>query len=338
MARYNLAITLPLLYHKCTFERAMQRRMKEVSQGNRPKRKPLRREQKVLLAVAMVFVVYIFAFCYVPIAGWGLSVFRYKPAFGLNFAKQKFVGLDNFVRIWNERSEVLRVLRNTLALSALGLICSPLPMILAILFSELRSKKYMSFVQTVTTFPNFISWIIVYGVCYTIFSNTGVWANAVYALTGQKQVMGFLSNVNTAWGFQTFLGQWKSLGWNAIIYCAAIAGIDDTLYEAAKIDGANRFQQIWHVTLPGLKDTFFVLFLLSISNILSSGFDHYFVFNNPMVSDKLMVLDLWTYQLGIGQADYSYSIAVGIIKTFVSLILLFTANGISKKIRGYSIV
>ena len=107
---------------------------------------------------------------------------------------------------------------------------------------------------------------------------------------------------------------------------------------AAKGAVVNRFQQIWHVTLPGLKDTFFVLFLLSISNILSSGFDHYFVFNNPMVSDKLMVLDLWTYQLGIGQADYSYSIAVGIIRTFVSLILLFTANGISKKIRGYSIV
>ena len=100
-----------------------------MSQGNRPKRKPLRRERKVLLAVAMVFMVYIFAFSYVPIAGWELSMFRCKAAFGLNFAKQKFVGFDNFVRIWNERSEVLRVLRNTLALSALGLICSPLLMI-----------------------------------------------------------------------------------------------------------------------------------------------------------------------------------------------------------------
>ena len=304
----------------------------------RRKRKPLRKEQKILLALAVVFMVYIFAFCYVPIAGWALSLFKYKPAYGLNFAKQKFVGFDNFVRLWNERSEVLRVLRNTLALSGLSLLCTPLPMLLAIMFSELRSKKFLRVAQTVTTFPNFISWIIVYGVSYPIFSNTGVWAKAVYALTGVKQTIGFLGNPDTAWVFHILLNQWKGLGWSSIIYCAAIAGIDETLYEAARIDGANRIQQIWHVTLPGLRDTFLVLLLLDVSNILSSGFDHYFVFYNPMVSDTLMVLDLWTYRLGIAQADYSFSIAAGIVKTFVSLILLFSANAVSKKIRGYSIV
>lgn len=304
----------------------------------RRKRKKLRKEQMILLALAGVFMAYIFAFAYVPIAGWALSLFKYKPAYGLDFTRQKFVGLDNFVRLWNERREVFRVLRNTLALSGLSLLCTPLPMLLAIMFSELRSKKFLRVAQTMTTFPNFISWIIVYGVCYTIFSNSGVWAQMVYALTGHKQVIGFLGDPDTAWIFHTLLRQWKGLGWSSIIYCAAIAGIDETLYEAARIDGANRLRQIWHVTLPGLRDTFLVLLLLDISNILSSGFDHYFVFYNPMVADTLMVLDLWTYRLGIAQADYSFSIAAGIVKTFVSLILLFSANTVSKKIRGYSIV
>lgn len=302
------------------------------------RRKPWRKEQKILFALASVFALYIFAFCYVPIAGWALAFFKYKPAFGLNFAKQKFLGFDNFIRLWKERSEVIRVTKNTLVLSVLGLLCSPLPMVLAIMFSEIRNKKYLRFVQTVTTFPNFISWIIIFGVSYTIFSNSGVWATLVYAITGEKQMIGFLGNPDTAWGFHTVLGQWKGLGWSSIIYCAAIAGIDETLYEAAKIDGATRIRQIWHVTLPGLRDTFLVLLLLSISSLLSSGFDHYFVFYSPMVSDTLMVLDLWVYRLGVAQADYSFAIAAGIVKSAVSLTLLFSANVISKKLRGYSIV
>ena len=283
-------------------------------------------------------MLYIFAFNYVPLAGWVLSLFKYKPAYGINFAKQKFVGFDNFMKLWTERAELGRVLGNTLILSFLSLLCAPLPMILAIMFSELRSKKFLRVAQTVTTFPNFISWIIIYGVCYTIFSNSGVWAQFTFLLTGKKQVMGFLSNPDTAYVFHTLLDEWKSLGWNSIIYCAAIAGIDDSLYEAAKINGANRMQQIWHVTMPGLLDTFLVLFLLSISNILGNGFDHYFVFFNPMVADKLMVLDLWTYRLGIAQGDYSFSIAAGIVKTFVALTLLFSVNALSRRIRGNSIV
>ena len=301
-------------------------------------RKPLRKEQKALLLIAAVFMLYLIAFNYIPIAGWALSLFKYKPAYGLNFARQKFVRFDNFVKLWRERQELLHVLKNTLVLSGLSLLCSPLPMVLAILFMEIRSKSYMRVAQTVTTFPHFLSWIIIYGVSYTIFSNSGIWAQIIYFLTGKKQVMGYLSNLNTAYIFHTLLSEWKGLGWSSIIYCAAIASIDDSLYEAAKIDGANRFQQIWHITVPGLLETFLVLFLLSISNILSSGFDHYFVFYNPMVADKLLVLDLWTYRLGISQGDYSFSIAAGIVRTFVALVLLFSVNAFSRKIRGNTIV
>ena len=301
-------------------------------------RRPLRRTQKRLLLIALFFIIYIIAFNYVPIFGWALSLYKYKPAFGLNFAKQRFVGLDNFIRLWRERAELLHVLKNTLILSALSLMCSPLPMLLAILFSELRTKAFLRLSQTVTTFPNFISWIIIYGVSYTIFSNSGLWAQITYALTGRKQIMGFLNRADTAYIFHTVLGEWKTLGWNCIIYCAAVAGIDETLYEAARIDGANRLEQIRYITIPGLMETFLVLFLLSISSILSSGFDHYFVFYNPMVADRLLVLDLWTYRLGIEQGDYSFSIAAGIVRTFVAMILLFSANHVSLRIRGNSIV
>ena len=211
-------------------------------------------------------------------------------------------------------------------------------MLLAIMFSEIKNKTFLRFAQTITTFPNFISWIIIYGVCFTVFSNNGVWAKIVYFLTGKKQMMGFLSNPDTAYAFHTLLEQWKGLGWSSIIYCAAIAGIDSSLYEAAQIDGANRIMQIWHITIPELMNTFLVLFLLSISSLLSRGFDHYFVFYNPMVADKLLVLDLWTYRLGISQGDYSFSIAAGIMRTMVSLILLFSMNAVSRKVRGNTIV
>ena len=302
------------------------------------RRKTLTKEQVLLLSIAVVFMLYIFAFNYVPIAGWVLSMFKYKPAYGLNFSKQVFVGFDNFAKLWRERAELIRVLKNTLILSGLSLLCSPLPMILAIMFSELRSKKFLRIAQTITTFPNFISWIVIYGVCFTVFSNNGVWAKASYLITGKKQVMGFLSNEDTAYVFHTLLEQWKVLGWNSIIYCAAIAGIDGSLYEAAEIDGANRLKQIWYITVPELMGTFLVLFLLSISSILGNGFDHYFVFYNPMVADKLLVLDLWTYRLGISQGDYSFSIAAGIVRTFVALVLLFSVNAASRRIRGNSIV
>ena len=131
---------------------------------------------------------------------------------------------------------------------------------------------------------------------------------------------------------------WKNFGWNAILYFAAISGIDTELYDAASVDGANRFQKIMHITVPGITNTYFTLLLLSISNFLSSGIDHYLSFYNSSVAEKIMVLDLYTYRLGLVSGDYSFSSAVGILKTAVSLILLFSANYASKKIRGYSIV
>ena len=138
--------------------------------------------------------------------------------------------------------------------------------------------------------------------------------------------------------FQTILNVWKVLGWNAIIYFAAIAGIDSELYDAASVDGAGRFHKILHITVPGISSTFFVLLLLQVSNMLSLGIDQYLAFYNSMVADKILVLDLYVYRLGLITQDYSYATAVGIFKSLVSIILLFSVNGISKKLRGESLV
>lgn len=223
-------------------------------------------------------------------------------------------------------------------MSFLGLLCAPLPAVFAIFLSELKSVRFKKIVQTITTIPNFVSWVIIYALSYALFSSEGVVNQVLMNLGWVSKATNILGNTKAVWGFQTALGVWKSIGWNAIIYFAAIAGIDSELYDAASVDGAGRFRKILHITIPGISSTFFVLLLLQISNILSSGIDQYLAFYNSMVADKITVLDLYVYRLGLVTQDYSYATAVGISKTVISIVLLFGANGLSKKLRGEGLV
>ena len=198
--------------------------------------------------------------------------------------------------------------------------------------------KFRRVVQTLTTVPNFISWVLVYAIAFCIFStdgfisslmvNAGIWSEGVNMLMGGSHV--WLQML--AWGL------WKGIGWSAIIYIAAISGIDQQLYEAATVDGAGRFQRMWNITVPSLIPTFCVLLLMSIANILSNGMDQYLVFENSTNTNAIMVLDLYVYKLGIGQGQIPLSTVIGMVKSLVSVTLLFGANGISKLIRGESIV
>lgn len=286
--------------------------------------------------LAVPFVLFIVVFSYVPLFGWSFAFFNYKP--GLSWANMQFVGFGNFIKIFNEMGEISRVMRNTLAMSALSIICSPIPMIFAILLNEVKSARFKKLIQTTTTLPNFISWIIVYGIAFAMFSNDGP-INSILGKVGLPiPEVNILGNNKYVWFFQTGLNIWKGTGWWAIIYIAAISGIDTELYDAAKIDGANKFGQIMHITVPGLANTYLVLLLLGISNMLSNGFDQYFVFYNSLVADKIEVLDYYVYKVGIIINDYSLSIAIGMLKTFISIILLFSANFASKKIRGESLI
>ena len=309
----------------------------ETALAERIGRKKLRGIKYLLLAVP--FLIYVFAFSYVPLVGWIYSVFDYKIGQKfLDFGSMLFVGLSNFQKLFTERSEVLRVLRNTLALSALGLLATPVPVVFAIMFNEIKNSKFKKIVQTVTTLPNFISWIIVYGVAFAFFSVNGFVSVLMQKIGIQPPVMGILGDVDHTWVLQWILGIWKSFGWSAIIYIAAITGIDSELYDAAKVDGANKIQSILHITIPGIMPTYVVMFLLAVSNILSNGFDQYFMFYNPMVADKIEVLDYYVYKVGFYINDYSYSITLGMLKSILGIVLLFTANALSKKIRGESIV
>lgn len=309
----------------------------ETALAERIGRKKLRGIKYLLLAVP--FLIYVFAFSYVPLVGWIYSVFDYKIGQKfLDFGSMVFVGLGNFQKLFTERSEVLRVLRNTLALSALGLLATPVPVVFAIMFNEIKNSKFKKIVQTATTLPNFISWIIVYGVAFAFFSVNGFVSVLMQKIGIQPPVMGILGDVDHTWVLQWILGIWKSFGWSAIIYIAAVTGIDSELYDAAKVDGANKIQSILHITIPGIMPTYVVMFLLAVSNILSNGFDQYFMFYNPMVADKIEVLDYYVYKVGFYINDYSYSITLGMLKSILGIVLLFTANALSKKIRGESIV
>ena len=309
----------------------------ETALAERIGRKKLRGIKYLLLAVP--FLIYVFAFSYVPLVGWIYSVFDYKIGQKfLDFGSMVFVGLGNFQKLFTERSEVLRVLRNTLALSALGLLATPVPVVFAIMFNEIKNSKFKKIVQTATTLPNFISWIIVYGVAFAFFSVNGFVSVLMQKIGIQPPVMGILGDVDHTWVLQWLLGIWQSFGWSAIIYIAAITGIDSELYDAAKVDGANKIQSILHITIPGIMPTYVVMFLLAVSNILSNGFDQYFMFYNPMVADKIEVLDYYVYKVGFYINDYSYSITLGMLKSILGIVLLFTANALSKKIRGESIV
>lgn len=193
-------------------------------------------------------------------------------------------------------------------------------------------------VQTGTSIPNFISWVLVYSIVFMLLSSeSSALNNILMGLGLVKEPVNPLTNAKHAWLIQVAIGAWKTLGYNAIIYLSAITSIDQELYQAADVDGANTWQKIVHVTVPGLLSTFFVLLLLAISNMLSNGFDQYWLLGNGMTWDKLEVFDTYVYRMGIKNMEYSLATAMGIFKSVVSIILLSFANWASKRLRGDSI-
>ncbi len=300
------------------------------------KKKTFSKNRLILFGMALPFITMILVFNYIPLFGWIYALYDYK--LGVPLIKSEFVGLKYFILAVSESGGLLPVLRNTLVLSFLAILCSPIPVVFAILISEAKSNIFKKLVQTTTTFPFFISWIIMFAIVFEMFSIEGFINQVAVKLGFVEEGYNYLGTSSIAWYFQTALGVWKNLGWNAIIYLAAIAGIDQELYDSARVDGAGRFRSILHITIPGIMPTFVVLLLLNIAGMLSNGFEQYFLFYNPLVADKLEVLDYYVYRVGLGNFDYSYSTTLGIFKTVVSVILLFFCNYLSKIIRGQNIV
>ena len=293
----------------------------------------LRRKNWELFFAALPLMFLVLVFSYVPLGGWVISLFEYRP--GKALLDCQFIGLKYFKMFLTDR-DVLRVLTNTVIFSGIGFLLSPLPMVFAICLNEIGVSRFKKVFQTMTTLPNFISMIIVYSLAFAMFSSEGLF-NSLFALRGAGFQVDLLTNKDLVYVFQTFITNWKNLGWSAIIYIAAIAGIDQELYEAAQIDGAGRMRCTWHITVPGVMPTFIVLLLISTANFINTGFQQYFVFQNPVVYNRIEVLDLYIYKMGLKLGDYPYATAVGILKSMVSIALLTMANLLAKRLRGSSI-
>lgn len=305
-----------------------------------PKAKMDMDEKYRLFLMLLPVILLTFVFAYLPIWGWRFAFFDYSA--GGSIGAENYVGFKWFHFLFSDPAttkDLLRVLRNTLAMSGLGIATSWLPIAFAVLLAEVRSNKFQRFVQTFTTIPNFISWVLVYAIAICLFSTDG-FVNSF--LTNVLHVQGantnYLQIADHTWLKMLLWGTWKGVGWSAIVYIAGISSIDQQLYEAARVDGANRFRCIWHITIPGLVPTYMVMLLMSIAGILSNGMEQYLVFSNAMNKDVIEVLDLYVYNIGIGQNRISLSTVVGISKSLIGVTLLFAANGISKAIRGDSII
>jgi putative aldouronate transport system permease protein len=293
-----------------------------------------------LFLMAVPFLIVVFLFSYLPLYGWMYAFFDYKA--GMRLFSTPFAGWKHFQSLWSNPvslAEIGRVLRNTFAMSILGILTSWLPVAFAIFLSEMRSRHARKVVQTLSTLPNFISWILVYSVVWSMFSVGDGFFNRFLLQVGLIDTeVNYLASSRNVW--LTMLGYqiWKGLGWSSIMYLAALAGIDQELYEAARVDGAGRYRCILHITLPGLMPTFFVLLVLSIANFINNGMEQYFVFQNPMNKAYIEVLDLYVYNKGLLGNNIPHATVVSMLKSVVSIVLLQVANRMSRSVRGESIL
>ena len=293
-----------------------------------------------LFLMASPLLLLVFVFSYMPLYGWIYAFFDYKP--GRALLDCEFMGLQNFTRMVSDKyalEELIHVMKNKFGMSFLGLLTSPLRMFFAIFLSEIKCMPFRKGVQTLTTIPNFISWVLVYSVAYAMFSVNDGFVNRLLMNLGIiEEGINVLASDKHVWLTMLGYSTWKSLGWNAIMYIACMSNIDEEQYEAAKVDGASRMQRIRYITIPGLMSTYFVLLLLSIANLINNGMEQYFVFQNAMNKQSIEVLDLYVYNQGMVGVNYSYATAVSMLKSVVSVSLLFFANKFSILVRGESVV
>jgi len=286
-------------------------------------------EQRYLLLLSVPFIIWLFIFCYIPLIGWLMAFQDYKPQLG--WFHSSWAGLKHFKDLF-KAPMFYRSLQNTLAMSLLLLVFGTVSAItFAILLNELRHLTFKRFTQTVSYLPHFVSWVVVSAIITQMLALSGPINEILLSIGIIKEPTNVLIKPEYFWFVVTFVDVWKEMGWNAIIYLAAMTGIDSQIYEAAEIDGVSRFQKIWYVTLPGIQGTIVILLILSIGNIINTGFERQFLLSNAVTAPKALVLDYYALNYGIGMFRYSYGTAIGVFKSVVSIIMLVSANQIAKK-------
>ncbi len=276
-------------------------------------------------------IIYYLIFHYIPLYGVVIAFKDVSPFDGVKeILTSEWVGLKHF-RNFTNSYYFWDIMRNTLLISLYRLIFGfPAPILLAILLNEAKNILFQRILQTVSYLPHFISMVIVAGLLTTFLTTDGGIVNTLLQQMGLKQIF-FLGDANYFRSVLVISGIWKEVGWGTIIYLAAIAGIDAHLYEAAKLDGAGRMRQIWHVTLPGMSFIITLLLILSIGGLLDAGFEQIFLLYSPSVFKVADIIDTYVYRKGLVDLQYSYAAAVNLFKSLIAVILLLGANYLAKK-------
>ena len=283
-----------------------------------------------LMVMSVPVFLYVLLFNYVPLWGWVTAFQEYLPKDGLYGSP--WTGLNNFEWLFT-RPDFIQSIRNTLAMSIINLVFGTVSSILlAVLLNEVRNKSFKRTVQTVTYLPHFLSMVIVVGMAQNIFASNGPVNQLFLKLGIIKEPVFWLGEEKRFWWLAGVINVWKEVGWNTIIYISAMTSIDPCLYEAAAIDGAGRFNRILHVTLPGIKSTFVILLIMNIGHLMEAGFEIQYLMGNSLVENYSETIDVFVMRYGISKQKYGNATAAGMFKSVVSIVLLFGANFIAKKL------
>jgi len=283
---------------------------------------------KWLYLLALPGLLYFVLFKYLPMSGLVIAFKNFTPFLGIWGSDWSGMKWFNY---FFSNPDFMRLLTNTLILSLLNIVFYfPAPIILALMLNELRSARYKKLMQTFLYVPHFISIVIVCSITYVMFNSNGIVTRGVYALTGNSP--NFLTSVSA---FRPMIiGQviWKETGWGTIIFLAALAGVDMQLYEAAMCDGAGRLRQLWHITLPSIRSTIVLLLVLRMGSVLDSGHEHLILMANAMNRSVAQTFDVFVYQQGIQQGQFSYATAVGLFKAIISVTLVMFSNYVAHRL------
>lgn len=297
-------------------------------------RKIVRYRQLYLMLLPALAAVGVFT--YAPLFGWWMAFSDYK--LGKPIFNAPWAGLKYFIEFFTDTAGAGHVIVNTLVMNVaslvLGLLCA---LAFAVFLKEVRWRWFRRMVQSISFFPYFMSWVIIYAVVYALFSSDGAVNSTLHSLGLIDKSINVLGNPKSSWGLIITVNVWNILGYNSVMFIAAIAGIPEEQYEAARIDGATRYHEIRHVTLPNLVPTLVVLLILGSGSIFNSYLDQFFIFTNTLNISTMEVFDYYIYRFGLKLGNFSYATAVGVVKTLVSVILLVGINWISRKATDQSL-
>ncbi len=281
-------------------------------------------------------VIWMLIFNYLPMGGIVMAFKNFRLSYKSIF-QGAWLGFANFSEFFKDDYFLITMV-NTLGISLLRLLIGfPLPILFALLLNELRNMRFKKIVQTVSYLPHFLSWVVLGGIMITWLSKSGVINDVLTGLGLMKEPVSFLGKPSYFWGLALISDTWKELGWSAIIYLAAIASVDQEMYEAATVDGASRFKKMWFITLPAIKGTIMILFILAVSGVLNSNFDQMLILKNALNAERATVLDIYVYEMGMGKGRFGYATAIGLFKSVIGTILLLSANSFSRRVQGRSL-